>query len=187
MTMKLDIAANRRAQKYSRTDLARRLLWGLVQPLFRCSPRPCFAWRRWLLRRLGARIGRQVHIHNTVRIQHPWLLEVDDYAAVGDRALIYNLGKVSIGARATISQQVHLCAGSHDYTQPDMPLKKQPIIVGNDAWICADAFVGPGVVVGEGAVVGARAAVFEDVPSWSIVGGNPARLIKRRELKPTAD
>jgi putative colanic acid biosynthesis acetyltransferase WcaF len=68
-----------------------------------------------------------------------------------------------------------------------MPLTKQPIVVGNDAWICADAFVGPGVVVGEGAVVGARAAVFEDVPSWSIVGGNPARLIKRRELKPTAD
>ena len=118
VTMELDIAANRRAAKYSWRELAARVLWGLAYPLFRFSPRPCFAWRRWLLRRFGSRIGRHVHVHNTVRIQHPWLLEIDDFAAVGDRALIYNLGKVRIGARATVSQQAHLCAGTHDYIAP---------------------------------------------------------------------
>jgi putative colanic acid biosynthesis acetyltransferase WcaF len=128
-----------------------------------------------------------VHIENTARIQHPWLLEVGDFSAVGDRARIYNLGKVTIGERATISQLAHLCAGTHDYTRADMPLRKEPIVVGNDAWICADAFIGPGVAIGEGAVVGARAAVFEDVAPWSIVGGNPARLIKRRELRQSPD
>ena len=59
-----------------------------------------------------------------------------------------------------------------------MPLIKHPIIVGDDAWVCADAFVGPGVEIGEGAIVGARAAVFENVESWTVVGGNPARFIK---------
>ena len=187
MMVKLDIAANRRAQKYRFNELAARLLWSLAQPLFRCSPRPCFAWRSWLLRRFGSRIGHQVHIENTVRIQHPWLLEVGEFAAVGDRALIYNLGKVTIGARATVSQQAHLCAGDHDYTRPDMRLEKQPISLGDDSWVCADAFIGPGVEVGEGAIVGARAAVFKNVEPWTIVGGNPARLIKRRELKPKVD
>jgi putative colanic acid biosynthesis acetyltransferase WcaF len=184
---KLDIAANRQSQKYRRSELAARLFWSLAQPLFRWSPRPCFAWRCWLLRRFGSRIGQHVHIENTVRIQHPWLLEVGDFAAVGDRALIYNLGKVTIGARATVSQQAHLCTGDHDYTRPDMRLEKQPITIGDDSWVCADAFVGPGVEVGEGAIVGARAAVFKNVESWTIVGGNPARLIKRRELKPEVD
>jgi putative colanic acid biosynthesis acetyltransferase WcaF len=184
---KLDIAANRRTQKYGRGELVARFWWSLAQPLFRFSPRPCFAWRCWLLRRFGSHIGHHVRIENTVRIQHPWLFEVGDYAAVGDRALIYNLGKVTIGARATVSQQAHLCAGAHDYTRSDMRLEKQPITIGNDSWVCADAFVGPGVHVGEGAIVGARAAVFKNVESWTIVGGNPARLIKHRELEQSLD
>jgi len=50
------------------------------------------------------------------------------------------------------------------------------------SWVAADAFVGMGVTIGEGAVVGARACVFKDVEAWSVVGGNPAKFIKRREI-----
>ena len=183
MTTKLDITANRSTRNYTRGEVAARVLWAFAYPLFRLSPRPCYAWRRWLLRRFGARIGCDVNIHNTVKIQYPWLLEVGDFSAVGDQARIYNLGKISIGSRATVSQLAHLCAGTHDYTSPNMTLVKSPITIGDDAWICADAFIGPGVAIGDGAVVGARAAVFKDVPPWSIVGGNPAQFIKPRELK----
>jgi putative colanic acid biosynthesis acetyltransferase WcaF len=63
-----------------------------------------------------------------------------------------------------------------------MPLQKPPISVGDQAWVCADAFVGPGVTVEEGAVVGARAVVVKDVEAWTIVGGNPARPLRDREL-----
>jgi putative colanic acid biosynthesis acetyltransferase WcaF len=182
MMMKLDIAANRRAQKYTSRELAARFLWAFAQPLFHLSPRPCFAWRRLLLRLFRAQIGRQAHIENTVQIQFPWLLQVGDFAAIGRGARIYNLGAVTIGKRATVSQFAHLCAGTHDYSKPTMPLLRLPIVIGDDAWICADAFVGPGVVVGEGAIVGARAAAFEDVPPWSIVGGNPAKFIKERVM-----
>jgi putative colanic acid biosynthesis acetyltransferase WcaF len=180
--MKLDIAANRRAQKYTSRELAARFLWALAQPLFRLSPRPCFAWRRLLLRIFGAVIGRQARIDNTVHIQFPWLLQVGDFAAIGQGARIYNLGTVTVGKRATISQFAHLCAGTHDYNMPTMPLLRLPIVIGEDAWICADAFIGPNVSVGPGAVVGARAAVFEDVNAWTVVGGNPARFIKDRVL-----
>jgi putative colanic acid biosynthesis acetyltransferase WcaF len=178
----LDVAANRSSRKYGGGELAGRVAWSLASLLFRLSPRPCHAWRCFLLRRFGAKIGRHVHIYPTVRIQHPWLLEVGDYAAIGEEARIYNLGSIKIGPRATISQHAYLCAGSHDHASPDMRLLKLPIAVGADAWVCADAFVGPGVSVGEGAVVGARAAAFSDVPPWTIVGGNPAKYIKERQI-----
>lgn len=64
-----------------------------------------------------------------------------------------------------------------------MPQTFAEIIIEDQAWICADAFIVPGVTVGQGAVVGSRAAVFKDVEPWTVVGGNPAKFIKKRELE----
>jgi len=61
-------------------------------------------------------------------------------------------------------------------------LMRPPISIGAEAWICADAFVGPGVTIGEGAIVGARAVAMKDVQPWSIAIGNPARETKRRQM-----
>src|SRR6266567_6003308 len=103
MTDRLDIAANRRAAKWTRRELFRRFLWELAQPVLRLIPRQFWGLRRWLLRLFGARVGREVRIHRTVRIAIPWTLTIDDEAAIGDWVQIYNLGQVSIGAQATIS------------------------------------------------------------------------------------
>ena len=176
----LDIEKNRSAQKYSPNEMTRRVCWMLLQPLFRFSPRPIFAWRNFLLRLLGARIGRDVHIYSSATIYYPWQLVAGDECAIGEYAFIYNLGPVTIGARATISHRAHLCAGTHDHTKPDFPLLRPPIVIGEQAWICAEAFVGPGVTVGEGAIVGAGAVAMTDVAPWMIAAGNPAREIKRR-------
>ncbi len=178
----LDVAANRRAQKYSGCELAARLAWRAAEPFFRWSPRPFYAWRAWLLRRFGAQIGRKVHIYPTVRIQHPWLLKVGDFAAVGDSADL----QPRPGENRRSSYRIAICppfAGGHDPRSPDMRLLKEPIVIGDDAWVCADAFVGPGVTIGDGAVAGARAAIFKDVDPWTVVGGNPAEFIKRREIR----
>ena len=56
-------------------------------------------------------------------------------------------------------------------------------MIENRAWVAADAFVCMGITIGEGAVVGARAAVFKNVEPWTVVGGNPAKVIKKREIK----
>lgn len=180
--MPLDIDACRRQRPYSRREYIGRVLWALTWPLFRFSPRPLFGWRRFLLRLFGARIGRHAHVYPSARVYLPWNLTLGDEASIGEWALIYNLGPVTIGDRATISHRAHLCAGSHDYRDPAMPLLRLPITIGPQAWVCADAFIGPKVQVGEGAVVGAAAVVVRDVAPWQVVAGNPAKMIKLRNL-----
>jgi len=182
MDDELDISANRSMPTYRRSELMRRIVWSLCLQLFRFSPRPMFAWRCFLLRLFGARIGRDVHIYSTATIYMPWNLDVADWAAIGEQTYIYNLGPVSIGSRATLSPHAYICAGTHDHRKPDMPLLKPAIHIGAQAWICADAFIGPGVTIGEGAVVGARAVAVKDVLAWSIVAGNPAKQIGVRQL-----
>lgn len=103
---------------------------------------------------------------------------------LGERVTIYNLGPVTIGDETVLSQGVYVCAGTHDYTSRYMTLLRPPITIGNNVWICAGAFIGPGVKIGDGAVVGARAVVAKDVAPWTVVAGNPARFIKQRHLKP---
>lgn len=179
----LDVTANRNAKKYTHKEQVMRILWSFATPLFRFSPRICFGWRSFLLRLFGAKVGHETHIYNSATIYMPWNFEIGDQSSVGEYAYIYNLGPITIGNRTTISQRAHLCAGTHDFTDPALPLLKPPIVVMDQVWICADAFVGPGVTVGEGAIVGARAVVVKDVEPWSIVAGNPARFVKQRVLK----
>ena len=131
-----------------------------------------------MLRMFGAEIGDSVHVYPNVRITMPWNLKIDCEAAIGDRAILYALGHIRIGARATVSQGVHVCAGSHDISRPDRPLVQSSITIEKDTWVAADAFVGPGITVGAGAVVGARSVVVSDIPPNVVAAGNPARVIR---------
>ena len=182
MTSSFDIEANRCARKWSGGELIGRALWEVLsRPLFAWTPRPLWAWRRALLRIFGAKVGCEVHIYPSVKIAIPWSLAIGDHSAVGDGAILYSLGPISIGERVTISQYAHLCAGTHDWRDPAMPLVKSALVIGADAWVCADAFVGPGVTIGSRAIVGARAVTMKDVDPGVIVGGNPAMAIGQRE------
>lgn len=176
----MQIEANRAVAKYSGKEQILRTLWIAGRVIFWLSPRPCFGFRRWWLRLFGAKVGKEVHIYPSAHIYFPWNLTIGDWSSIGEWALVYNLGPVRIGERTTISQRVHVCAGTHDYRDPAMPLLKPPVAIGGEAWICADAFVGPGVSVGEGAVVGARTVVIRDVEPWTVVAGNPAKLVNHR-------
>jgi len=176
-----DIAANRLARKWTARELLGRAFWEVAgMRLFAWSPRIAWGWRRAVLRGFGARIGHDVRIDPSVLVPVPWNLDIADEVGIGARAKLYCLGLITIGRGATVSQDAHLCAGSHDFRSPDMRLLKLPISIGSGAWICADAYIGPGVTVGHGAVVGARAVVVRDVVPCSIVAGNPAREIGQR-------
>jgi putative colanic acid biosynthesis acetyltransferase WcaF len=174
----LDVTKNRAAAKWTAREQLGRVLWAAAWPLFRLSPRPFWVFRRALLRLFGATVGAGVHVYPTVRIAIPWNIKLGHNCAVGDRVILYSLGLISIGNRSTISQGVHLCAGTHNIADLARQLLKPPIFVGDDAWVCADAFIGPGVTVANGVIVGARAVVMRDVTRSVIVAGNPAREIR---------
>ena len=167
-------------------DQVRRVAWMFVRAaLFRPSFHNWYGWRRLLLRAMGAKVGRGVRVRPTARVEMPWNLELGDECVVGDYAILYSLGPIRLGRKVTVSQYAHLCAGTHDPTDPTFPLLTPPIVVGDGAWVAADAFVGPGVTVGAWAVVAARATVVKDVPPGEIWGGNPARFIKPRGVRGT--
>jgi putative colanic acid biosynthesis acetyltransferase WcaF len=174
----------RRASPYSIREKLARLLWGFVQAtLFRASFHNWYGVRRALLRAFGATLADSANVRRTVIIECPWNLSIGAESSVGDRAVLYCLGPVTIGARVTVSQGAHLCAGSHDSRKATMPLLRPPIDVEDDAWIAADAFVGPKVRVGAGAILGARAVAFDDLAPWGIYLGNPAARVREREFE----
>ena len=177
-------ADSRLISSASKATKIKRLVWAAVEAtLFRWSFHTMSGWRTFLLRVFGAKVGQRCIIRRTVRVYYPWNVTIGQMCIIGDAVVLYSLGKITIGDRAMVSQEAYLCAGTHDYTDPALPLLTLPVILGAESWICARAFVGPGVSVGEGAVVAACGVVVKDVDPWTIVGGTPARFIKRREFQ----
>lgn len=161
-----------------------RAVWMVIgKPIFRMSFHNWYPFRAWLLRMFGAKIGTGVAIRPTANIEVPWMLEMHDDATVGDHAILYSLGRITIGRRSIISQYAHLCAGTHDYADHTFKLIRSPVTIGDDVWIGADAFIGPGVTVGDLTVVGARSSTYKDLPPQRVCVGNPARPIKARDLR----
>lgn len=159
-----------------------RLLWAMVQAtLFRLSFTTWYRWRVLLLRLFGAKVDWSCRIRRTACFECPWNFTAGPNCAVGDHAIIYALGPITLGRRVSISQYSHLCAGTHDFSRFDLPLLRPPITLKDDAWLGADAFVGPGVTLHEGALLGARSSAFSDLEPWSINVGNPAKKIRDRQ------
>jgi putative colanic acid biosynthesis acetyltransferase WcaF len=107
---------------------------------------------------------------------------MDEDSCLGPEVECYCVDRIRLGARSVVSQGTLLCAATHALDTLEMPLVTAPIEVGDDAWVAARAFVGPGVKIGRGAVVGACAVVTRDIDEMDIVAGNPARKIGKRNL-----
>ena len=166
---------------YPRGEVLLRWLWALVQAtVFRWSPRPLHGFRAGLLRLFGADIPKvsQVVIFPTAKITFPWKLTLAPRSMVGPRVTLYTLAPITLQRGANVSQNCHLCAGTHDFNRWDMPLVARPIVIGENAWLGADVFVGPGVTIGELCVVGARSVVVKDLPPHMIAVGSPCRPVK---------
>jgi putative colanic acid biosynthesis acetyltransferase WcaF len=157
-------------------------LWWLAQAtIFRWSPQFAYAFRRWLLRCFGARVGAGVLLRPSVTITYPWKVSIGDGAWVGDDVVLYSLAEIEIGANAVVSQRSYLCAGDHDYAQADFPIRGKGILIGPEVWVAADVFVAPGVTIGAGSVIGARSSVFANMPSAMVCFGYPCVPVKKRQ------
>lgn len=162
-----------------------RLLWSITWTLCaRWLPRSLGkSWKNWLLRLFGAKLDKTAHIYSSARIYYPPYLTMGKYATLADKVECYNVASVEIGDHVTVSQGAMICTASHDITDSSNPLITAPVVIKDQCWIGTRAYIGMGVTIHQGAVVGATASVYKDVEPWTVVGGNPARFIKKRELK----
>lgn len=110
-------------------------------------------------------------------------LQLGDRSSVGDFSHLQ--GDITIGNDVMMAPRCALIADNHRHSDLSRPMNtqgttEQKIIIGNDVWLGYGVIVLPGVTVGDGAILAAGAVVTKDVAPYSIVGGNPARLIKMR-------
>lgn len=159
-----------------------RLIWKLTWNLCcRWLPRSFASpWKRCILRIFGAKIEKGANVYSAAKIYCPYNLIMKKGSCMDMNVNCYNVDLVIFEENSTVSQGASLFPGSHDITSSNHPMIGSPLIIGKHAWVAAEAFIGMGVTVGEGSVVGARAAVFKDVEPWTVVGGNPAKFIKKR-------
>lgn len=98
-----------------------------------------------------------------------------------------NLGIAHIGNNVLMGRDCIAITRNHEFTDKNTLIRKQgyqseePIYIGDDVWIGHRVIILPGVHIGKGTVIGAGSVVTKDTPEYSVVGGNPARVLKYRE------
>lgn len=159
-------------------------VWNIIWKIFfYLSPKYFRYWRVFLLRLFGAKIDWKVFLYPTAKVYAPWLLKMEGRSCLGPYSEVYNLGQVIIKDGVTISQYAYICNGTHDLSNPTLPLMIGDILIDENVFIGAKAFIMPGIHVGKWAVVGACSVVTKDVEPFSVVAGNPAKFIKQRSVK----
>lgn len=176
-------------QRPAREKLAQRA-WEFVRPIvFGISPWFARKWRlSWLKFAAkwyhgGCVLSLNASIASSSRVDYPWNLSIGERSSIGAHSWVYCLDKITIGKNCCIGEDVKLITGSHDVHAPAFDLVTKQITIHDNVWIATGVYVMPGVTIGEGAVVAAGAVVAKDVEPWTVVGGNPAKFIKKRELK----
>ena len=139
-------------------------------------------FRRFCAKQILPHCGKNVNIERGA--QFAWDLSVGDNSGVGVNSLISS--HVTIGNDVMMGPDCMIFTANHGMERTDIPMWRQnsseprPVVIGDDVWIGARVIILPGVHIGDGAVIGAGSVVTKDVEPYSIVGGNPAKLIRMR-------
>lgn len=162
------------------------IAWKMInKTLFFLSP-PYFSifrkYRVLLVRFFGAQVDWNVSLHPTAVIDYPWNLKMKNMSSLGERCWIYAMAPISIGESTCIGKDVYLLTGSHDIEKSTFDLVAKPIAIGQGCWIATASTVLPNVKIDDYSVVAANSVVCKSVDCYSVVGGNPAKFIKKRVL-----
>lgn len=135
------------------------------------------------LRFFGAKVGRNVLIKPNVNIKYPWLLEIGDNVWLGEEVWIDNLAKVTFGNNVCLSQGAMLLCGNHDYKKETFDLIVKPIVLEDGVWVGAKSVVCPGVTMKSHSILAVGSVLTKDAEAYGIYQGNPAVMVKKREIK----
>lgn len=186
-----EVVSSKNAIRHSARERLLQRVWAFTW-LMTCRWTPWFA-RKWRVAWIrfasiwhgggGTRLSWKAGIASSARIDYPWKLSIGVHSSIGDFAWIQCQDVVEIGENVCIGEYARVITGSHDITSTNFDLETKPIRIMNFAWIATGATILQGVTIGAGAVVAAGAVVTKDVEPWTVVGGNPAKFIKKRGLR----
>lgn len=112
-------------------------------------------------------------------------LSIGNNSGIGANAKLQ--GEVCIGENVMMGPECYIYTVNHKFDSVDIPMCKQgytnpqPVKIGNDVWIGSRVTILPGITAGDGVIIGAGAVVTKDIPDFTVVGGNPARVLKKRK------
>lgn len=139
-------------------------------------------------KKLLAKCGRQANIEHGADFGVGSSVELGNYSGIGIHARI---GDVKIGDYVMMGPDVCIFSHNHQNNDLNTPMSFQgftatkPVVIENNVWIGARVIILPGVTIGEGSIIGANAVVTKDVPSFAVVAGNPARIVRMRTYRIT--
>jgi acetyltransferase-like isoleucine patch superfamily enzyme len=146
--------------------------------------------RRRLYRKWLKSLGRTTHFHEGVYIRNPHKLAIGENCHIGFQVRIQAGGGVTLGDGVILGPGVSIWSSNHVFANPDIPVFQQgqefkEVIIEDDCWIGSNAFIMPGVYLGKGSIVSAGAIVgAKRYKEYSILAGNPARVIGFRNQRP---
>lgn len=141
---------------------------------------PCHPARLAVYRWLGAKIGEHTSIHRGCQFYNMRGLKVDGNTVINQNVVLDARRGLFIGRNVSISEQAILYTLQHDLDAPDFEVIGAPVVVSDYVFIGARAIILPGVTLGEGSAVAAGAVVTRSVQPYTVVGGVPARPIRKR-------
>jgi maltose O-acetyltransferase len=126
-------------------------------------------------------------VASNFKIRHPQKLFIDQGSVINGDCYINALGEVKIGKYCHLGKGLTIFSSNHNYdSNQSIPYDAQnidkPVTIKDFVWCGANVTIVPGVTVGEGAVIGAGAVVTKDVPDYAVVGGNPTKILKYRNI-----
>jgi acetyltransferase-like isoleucine patch superfamily enzyme len=121
-------------------------------------------------------------VHMRLRLYTRGQLEIGQHTVIDRDCTLDARGKLKIGNNVNLAPEVMVLTAYHDPDAEDtFPAIHKSVIIEDHVWIATRAMILPGVTIGRGAIVAAGAIVTKDVPPQTIVGGNPARVIRQRK------
>jgi acetyltransferase-like isoleucine patch superfamily enzyme len=126
------------------------------------------------------KLGKRVHLYMGTEFRAPSRIVIGDHTIIGHHCVLDGRGGLKIGSNVNFSSEVMIWTWQHDPDSKEFAVESKSVTIGNRAWLSCRCILLPGIAIGEGAVVAAGAVVTKSVEPYTIVGGVPAKFLRKR-------